>query len=246
MIEKKIHYICFGGDKPEKVLKCISSWKNLLPEYEIIEWNEKNFDVEKEMQENKFFRECYKRKLWAFVSDYVRVKVLYEYGGIYLDTDMEIIKDITPLLNTKLFLGYENDYTMSFGIVGTVAKNDIFKKFIEFYEEEIWHSPLHIVTGIFTKILTKKYGDISNISKEEVIVYPREYFYPYNHDEEFTKECITPNTYTIHWWGKSWGKNPKVYFLKYKHLPWWKKYPKHVCKLINYYFKFYILGKNKK
>ena len=246
MIEKKIHYVWFGGDKPEKVLKCISSWKNLLPEYEIIEWNEKNFDVEKEIQENKFFRECYKRKLWAFVSDYVRVKVLYEYGGIYLDTDMEIIKDITPLLNTKLFLGYENDYTMSFGIVGTVAKNDIFKKFIEFYEEEIWHSPLHIVTGIFTKILTKKYGDISNISKEEVVVYPREYFYPYNHDEEFKEECITPNTYAIHWWGKSWGKNPKVYFLKYKHLPWWKKYPKHVCKLINYYFKFYILGKSKK
>lgn len=125
MIEKKIHYVWFGGDKPEKVLKCIKSWKNILPEYEIIEWNEKNFDIEKEMQENKFFRECYKRKLWAFVSDYVRVKVLYEYGGIYLDTDMEIIKDITPLLNTKLFLGYENDYTMSFGIVGTVAKNDV-------------------------------------------------------------------------------------------------------------------------
>lgn len=238
MIEKKIHYVWFGGDKPEKVLKCIESWKNILPKYEIIEWNEKNFDIEKEMKENKFFRECYKRKLWAFVSDYVRVKVLYEYGGIYLDTDMEIIKDITPLLNTKLFLGYENDYTMSFGIVGTVAKNDIFKKFIEFYEEEIWHSPLHIVTGIFTKILTEKYGDISNIAKEEVIVYPREYFYPYNHDEVFTEECITPNTYAIHWWGKSWGKNPKVYFLKYKHLPWWKKYPKHMCKLINYYFKF--------
>ena len=240
MIEKKIHYVWFGGDKPEKVLKCIESWKNILPEYEIIEWNEKNFDIEKEMKENKFFRECYKRKLWAFVSDYVRVKVLYEYGGIYLDTDMEIIKDITPLLNTKLFLGYENDYTMSFGIVRTVAKNDIFKKFIEFYEEEIWHSPLHIVTGIFTKILTKKYGDISNISKEEVVVYPREYFYPYNHDEEFKEECITPNTYAIHWWGKSWGKNPKVYFLKYKHLPWWKKYPKHMCKLINYYFKVYM------
>ena len=246
MIEKKIHYVWFGGEKTEKVLKCIESWENILPDYEIIEWNEKNFDVEKEMEENKFFRECYKRKLWAFVSDYVRIKVLYEYGGIYLDTDMEIIKDITPLLNTKLFLGYENDYTMSFGIVGTVAKNDIFKKFIEFYREEIWHSPLHIVTGIFTKILTEKYGDISNISKEEVTVYPREYFYPYNHDEEFTKECITSNTYTIHWWEKSWGKNPKVYFLKYKHLPWWKKYPKHMCKLINYYFKFYILGKNKK
>lgn len=237
MIEKKIHYVWFGGEKPEKVLKCIESWKKILPDYKIIEWNEKNFDVEKEIKENKFFRECYKRKLWAFVSDYIRVKILYEYGGVYLDTDMEIIKDISPLLETKLFLGYENEDTMSFGIVGTVPKNDVFKRFYEFYQEEIWSSPLHIITSIFTEIVKEKYGDISVIPKEEITVYPREYFYPYNHDEEFTKECITKNTYAIHWWGKSWGKNPKVYFLKYKHLPWWKKYPKHICKLINYYFK---------
>lgn len=240
MIEKKIHYVWFGGEKPEKVLKCIESWKKILPDYKIIEWNEKNFDVEKEIKENKFFRECYKRKLWAFVSDYIRVKILYEYGGVYLDTDMEIIKDISPLLETKLFLGYENEDTMSFGIVGTVPKNDVFKRFYEFYQEEIWSSPLHIITSIFTEIVKEKYGDISVIPKEEITVYHREYFYPYNHDEEFTKECITKNTYAIHWWGKSWGKNPKVYFLKYKHLPWWKKYPKHICKLINYYFKLIL------
>ena len=236
-IPKIIHYCWFGEEKiPNQYQKYIKTWEKTFPEYRICKWDEKNFPMEK----YKYAMEALKSGKMAFVSDVARMYALYEYGGIYLDTDMEIIKDITPLLNTKLFLGYENDYTMSFGIVGTVAKNDIFKKFIEFYEEEIWHSPLHIVTGIFTKILTEKYGDIFNISKEEVIVYPREYFYPYNHDEEFTEECITPNTYAIHWWGKSWGKNPKVYFLKYKHLPWWKKYPKHMCKLINYYFKVYM------
>lgn len=236
MIEKKIHYVWFGNKKPKKVLNCINSWKKILPEYEIIEWNEKSFDVEREIRKNKFFRECYKRKLWAFVSDYIRVKVLYEYGGIYLDTDMEVIKDITPLLNTKLFLGYESKDLMSFGIVGTVAKNDIFKKFIEFYEKEIWNSPLYIITEIFTKILKEKYGNVSNISKKEIIVYPEKYFYPYGYGKEFTKECITSRTYTIHWWEASWKKNPNFYFLKYKHLPWWKKYRKYVGKWIKNYF----------
>lgn len=244
MIEKKIHYIWFGNSKPEKVLKCIESWKKFLPEYRIIEWNENNFNVEKEMKENKFFKECYQRKLWAFVSDYVRVKVLYENGGIYLDTDMEVIKNLDPLLDTELFLGYENDNVLSFGIVGTIPKNIIFKKFLEFYQNEIWNSPLYIVTGIFTKILKEEYKELEKINEKKLKIYPREYFYPYNHDEEFSKECLTENTYTIHWWGKSWGKNPKVYFLKYKHLSFWKRYPKHFCKLINFYTKKYFIKTN--
>lgn len=239
MIEKKLHYVWFGNTKPEKVVKCIESWKKILPDYEIFEWNEKTFDVDKEIKENKFFRECYNRKLWAFVSDYVRVKVLYQYGGIYLDTDMEIIKDITPLLDCDLFLGYENSSVMSFGIVGVIPKHIVFKKFLEFYQNEIWISSLYIVTGILTKILKEEYGE-ENLENNKIKIYPREYFYPYNHDEEFTKECIKENTYAIHWWGKSWGKNPKVYFLKYKHLPFWKKYPKLMCKLINFYFKKYF------
>jgi len=138
MIEKKIHYVWFGNAKPEKVLKCIESWKKNLPDYEIIEWNETNFDVEEELKNNKFFRECYKRQLWAFVADYVRVKILYNYGGIYLDTDMEIIKDISSLLNSDLFLGYENEDTMSFGIVGVIPKHKVFEKMYEFYQNEIF------------------------------------------------------------------------------------------------------------
>lgn len=239
MIEKKLHYVWFGNSKPPKVLKCIESWKKLLPDYEIFEWNEQTFDVDKEIKNNKFFRECYNRKLWAFVSDYIRVKVLYEYGGVYLDTDMEIIKDITPLLDTELFLGYENNSVMSFGIVGVIPKHLVFKRFLEFYQEKIWKSPLYVVTSILTEILNTEYKN-QDLLKNKIKIYSKEYFYPFNHDEEFTKECITKNTYAIHWWGKSWSKNPKVYFLKYKHLPFWKKYPKHLCKLINFYFKKYL------
>lgn len=235
MIEKKIHYIWFGGNKPEKVLKCIKSWEKFLPDFEIIEWNEKNFNIEEERGKNRFFRECYDRKLWAFVSDYVRVKILYENGGVYLDTDIEIIKNISSLLNTDMFLGYENENTMSFGIVGVIPKHKIFKEMYEFYQDKIWHSSLHIITSIFTEILQEEYK--GNFDENGIKIYPREYFYPFNHDEEFRESCIKENTYAIHWWGKSWKKNPKVYFLKYKHLPWWKKYPKHISKLINFYLK---------
>lgn len=242
MIEKKIHYIWFGKEKPEKVLKCIESWKKFLPEYEIFEWNEKNFDIEKEMKENKFFKECYQRKLWAFLSDYVRLKVLYQYGGIYLDTDIEIIKNLDDLLETDFFTGYENDEIISFGILGCIPQHKIIKKMLDFYNNKIWNSDMYIITNILTEILKEEYGN-KLFETSGIKIYPKEYFYPYNHDEEFTEKCLTENTYGIHWWGKSWGKNPKVYFLKYKHLPWWKKYPKHLCKLINVYFKKYFAKK---
>ena len=235
-MEKKIHYCWFGGNELSKsTLECIESWKKFFPDYEIIEWNENNFNVQEELKRNRFFRECYNRKLWAFVSDYIRIKVLYNYGGIYLDTDMEIVKKLDNLLDTDMFLGYENEDTMSFGIVGVKPKHKVFEKMYNFYQDEIWKSPLHIITSIFTEILVEEYD--GKYEENNIKIYPREYFYPFNHDEEFTPKCTTENTYAIHWWGKSWKKNPKVYFLKYKHLPFWKKYPKHISKLINYYFK---------
>lgn len=242
MIEKKIHYIWFGKEKPEKVLKCIESWRKFLPEYEIIEWNEKNFDLENEIKKCKFLRECYRRKLWAFLSDYVRLKVLYKYGGIYLDTDMEIIKNLNDLLETDFFTGYENDEIISFGILGCIPQHKIIEKMLDFYDNKIWDSDMYIITNILTEILKEEYGD-KLFETLGIKIYPKEYFYPYNHDEEFTEKCLTENTYGIHWWGKSWGKNPKIYFLKYKHLPWWKRYPKHLCKLINIYSKKYFTKK---
>lgn len=246
MIEKKIHYIWFGGSKPEKVLKCIESWKEKLPDYEIIEWNEKNFDIEKEITKNKFFKECYQRKLWAFVADYVRVKVLYEYGGIYLDTDIEVLKSFDNLLNTEMFLGYENDNKgINLAVIGIKKNHIVMKKMIGFYEEKIWKSSLYIITGILNNVMKEIYGE-NFYENSKIKIYPKEYFYPYNHDEVFKPECVKEDTYAIHWWEKSWGKNPKVYFLKYKHMPWYKKNIKYSCKLINFYFKKFILTKKGK
>ena len=235
MIEKKIHYVWFGNAKPEKVLKCIESWKKNLPDYEIIEWNETNFDVEEELKNNKFFRECYKRQLWAFVADYVRVKILYNYGGIYLDTDMEIIKDISPLIENekmKFFIGYEDEKHISVGIFGTDKHNEILKNMIEFYEGEIWEKPLWTIPKIFTYIFEKKYGltdKRENILKEgEITIFPKEYFYPYGFREKYSPDCIKENTYGIHWWNDSWSSLKARLFLESKHL---KGIPKLIKKM---------------
>ena len=106
MIPKIIHYCWFGGNPlPEQYKKYMESWKEYCPDYEIVEWNENNFDVTK----NQYCYEAYRASKWAFVSDYARLKIIYENGGIYLDTDVELIKDVTPLVADGVgFIGFQN------------------------------------------------------------------------------------------------------------------------------------------
>ncbi|HBG5344830.1 TPA: glycosyltransferase [Clostridioides difficile] len=220
MIPKKIHYVWFGGPKGNIENICINSWKEKLPEYEIVEWNEKNFDIEKEIRGNKFLEECYKRKLWAFISDYTRIRVLYEQGGVYMDTDMQILKDITPLLeNNRLICGYEDDREYINGaIIGVEKGHPFLKDLLEYYEKEVLTSSLFTIPKIMTHLMEKSYKKIDKNNYEEGIrVYDKEYFYPFGFKEDFTPECITENTYGIHWWGKSWAKK-RNYFLESKHL----------------------------
>ncbi|HBF0441984.1 TPA: glycosyltransferase [Clostridioides difficile] len=220
MIPKKIHYVWFGGPKGNIENICINSWKEKLPEYEIVEWNEKNFDIEKEIKGNKFLEECYKRKLWAFISDYTRIKVLYEQGGVYMDTDMQILNDITPLLeNNRLICGYEDDREYINGaIIGVEKGHPFLKDLLEYYEKEVLTSSLFTIPKIMTHLMEKNYKKIDPNNYEEGIrVYDKEYFYPFGFKEDFTPECITENTFGIHWWGKSWAKK-RNYFLESKHL----------------------------
>ena len=159
MIEKKLYYIWMGNkEKPEIFFKCYDSWKKNLPEYDIIEINDSNFNVEKHLKENSFFQECYRRKLWAYVSDYIRVVHLYENGGIYLDIDMEIIKNINDFLKDDFFIGYEDEKNISVGIFGTIKKHEFLKKVMEFYEKDIWEKPLWTIPKIFTYILENDFG----------------------------------------------------------------------------------------
>ncbi|MGL5208425.1 glycosyltransferase [Cetobacterium sp.] len=232
-MEKKIHYIWLGkGSKPNIMDICINSWREKLPNYEIIEWNEENLDFYNEIKKNRFLEECYKRKLWAFLSDYFRVKVLYENGGIYLDSDMQILKSLDRFLDDKLFLGMEDENQPSAGIIGAKKGHIFFKKMLEFYENDIWDVNVYTIPAIINYILKKDYNFVGENKiielKDGIKIYPYEYFYPYHFTEEFSYEKITKNTYGIHWWGKSWhGNNKKLYFLEFKTLKGYKK------KLIN-------------
>ena len=99
MIPKVIHYCWFGGNPlPEEAKRCIESWKKYCPDYKIIEWNENNYDV----NSNEYMKSAYKEKKWAFVSDYARIDVVYKYGGIYMDTDVELVKGLDNLLNDRM------------------------------------------------------------------------------------------------------------------------------------------------
>lgn len=241
MIEKKIHYIWFGGEKPEKIKKCIESWYKYLPDYEIIEWNEKNIDIESEKKKNKFFKLCYEKKIWGVITDYLRTNILYKYGGIYLDADVEIIKPITPLLNCNFFLGYESESDICYAVIGSVPKHNFLEKMKKFYETEVWESNLYISTSIIEMIMKKYYFSNEKLEEEKIKIYSKEYFYPYHWSEKFSPECIKENTYAIHRWDGSWSINPNIYHLKYKHYPIPIKQIKYICKLINYYIKKSIL-----
>lgn len=138
MIPKKLHYIWLGkNSKPNLMDICINSWREKLPNYEIIEWNEDNLNFYEEIEKNNFLKECYKRKLWAFLSDYFRMKVLYENGGIYLDTDMQIIKKLDSFLNNSFFIGLESKDIISAGIIGAEANHKLIDEILKFYDKRI-------------------------------------------------------------------------------------------------------------
>lgn len=190
-----------------------------MPDYEIIEWNEHNFDIEKAIKGKKFLEECYKRKLWAFISDYIRIKALYEQGGLYMDTDMQVLKDISPLLEkSEILLGYEDKKYANGAIIGATKGHKLLKDLLDFYEEDIMKADFYTIPKIITHFIETKYKKIDrNHFEDNIIIYNEEYFYPFGFKENFTYECITENTYGIHWWGKSWAKK-RDYFLESKHL----------------------------
>ena len=128
-----IHYCWFGGkEKPEIVKRCINSWKKHLAEYEIIEWNENNFDINC----NSYVREAYESGKFAFVSDYVRVHALYNFGGIYLDTDVEVFKSFNDILHHDSFWGFEQENYIATSTIGAAKGNKLIKMFLDSYKEK--------------------------------------------------------------------------------------------------------------
>ena len=206
--KKYIHYCWFGGKKlPRMARKCIKSWKKFLPDYEIVRWDETNVDLD----ECPFIQEAYKEKKWAFVADYARTKALYEYGGLYLDTDVLIKKNIDSLLKKPAFVGIEDSGYVNAAVWGAEKeKSFLSKKVLEFYRKQphFNHLDLYSITipVIVTNILTK-YGFRRGVDNIQIIkdtyIYPREYFYPLSYDHE--DNCFTNNTCMVHYSDASWA-----------------------------------------
>ena len=200
MIPKKIHYFWFGRNEKTALIKeCISRFKVFAPSAEIIEWNELNFDV----NAHPYTKEAYKKKKWAFVSDYARIKVLYEEGGIYLDTDMFLVKDISDLFKES-FLGKEDYKYISAGIMGFEKHEPFLKKILEEYDSLKKRETI-------PKILTRVFSENNFTIK---IFEPR-YFYPFSQEtiKYFNKKNPPKESYAVHMWDYSWG-NPFIKILK--------------------------------
>lgn len=225
MIPKRIFYV-WGYNEPKSTLAniCIENWRMNLPEYEIIEINEKTpewFDFEHEYNTNLWFKTVYDLKMWAYVSDYIRIKTLYDHGGIYLDTDVTIYKSFSPFLDKKMFAGNVYNNIPELAVFGAEKNHPILAGLIKFYQKEIWESPLYVITQIFRKILNENYNISLSTKKIEeadlIAIYPPEYFHPIPYGENFLPEMVTEKTYTVHWANFSWGNKKTLYFLSNKH-----------------------------
>ena len=197
MIPKVVHYCWFGGNQlPDDAKKCIESWRKFFPEYEIKEWNECNFDVNC----CDYVKEAYAAKKWAFVSDYARFWILYHEGGLYFDTDVEVIKDMSDIIAKGAFMGCETDNKCAPGL-------GLYKEILDYYEKIhffIEGNTTETVVTHTSKIL-KSHGWVGNGEIEQiegVTIYPPEYFCPM--DYKTGKLDITPNTRSIHWYTASW------------------------------------------
>lgn len=213
MIPKKIHFCWYGKGKYNKTIeKCIASWKEVLPDYEIKKWDETNTPFKK----LPFLKLLYKQKKWSFITDYMRLFALYFEGGIYLDTDIEILKRFDELHNEKAFTGFQTNFEdspnpVAAGIIGAEKGNQFILDCIKETERK-QRLQFNGMGGppILSKVL-KEYG-LSVYKKQlikDVLILPKTYFYPFYLGEKFTQECVKPETICIHWWEDSWGNKKK-------------------------------------
>lgn len=219
MIPKIIHYCWFGGKPlPEDAKRCIASWKRYLPDYKIKEWNESNFDIHC----NTYCSQAYDAKKFAFVSDFARLWILYHEGGVYFDTDVEVIKPLNDILENGAYMGCEtspsekhNFITVNPGLgIAAQAGHGIYKELIEQYNQRSFikndgSMDLKTIVATTTEMLVKhglnKVPDIQCI--EGITIYPQEYFCPISTDGE---KNITQHTRTIHHFAQSWLPNTHI------------------------------------
>lgn len=231
MIPKKIHYCWLGGNPlPESAKKCIKSWRKYCPDYEIIEWNESNYDFTK----NEYMRQALEAKKWGFVPDYARLDIIYNEGGIYLDTDVEMIRPFDELLQLKGFAGFQDEDYVALGLgFGAEPGNPVIKKLMDSYEKLSFlneDGSLNLVPSphLNTKTLVDDCGLIPSACYQELgsfSVFPPEYFCPKSFLDGVIRK--TKNTFSIHHFDASWFSDES----KKQLLDSWKHKQKRIKKL---------------
>lgn len=231
LINKVIHYCWFGDQElPVSVKKIIKTWKKHCPDYEIIEWNEANY-----VSDSPFVKRALKDKKWAFVSDYARLEILYKYGGIYLDTDVEIIRNLDSLLENSIYMGVEDKYSVATGL-GMGAKKNSFqlKELMNIYDslnvDLSYPTCVEVTTSYLKKYGFKSVEEIVNVNG--ITLYPTEYFCPQKPGSK--RIAITNNTYSIHHYSGSWKNKNKLFKnINYRLIPF-KKWLRRVIGNENY------------
>lgn len=237
MIPKVIHYCWFGGNpKPELALQCIESWKKFCPDYKIVEWNEEKFDI----HSNPYVQEAYEVRKFAFVTDYVRLYAMFTEGGIYMDTDVMVLKNLDSYLKHSAFSGFESKTKIPTGIMAAEKGHPLISKLLDYYNDRHFlkdDKTCDMTTNveIITSMLLPK-GFVPNGEYQEVdnmAFYPQNVFCPEH--KKLTNRKYMLDTATIHYFAGSW-KSAKT---KKRENSWWWKciavpgmaFSKALCKI---------------
>ena len=212
-IPKIIHYCWFGGNPlPELTVKCIDSWTKYCPEYEIKRWDESNFDINL----NDYVKEAYEAKKWAFVSDVARLYAITTYGGIYMDTDVEVLKSLDSILEYDAVTGFESDEMITTGLMACIKNHPMFLEFLQEYSDKHFvnsDGSFDLTTNV-TRITNTcfKYGFVPNNTFQTInnlTLLPKDYLCP--KDYKTKKINITENSLTIHHFDGSWLSDEQIY-----------------------------------
>lgn len=215
-----VHYCWFGGnDKPKDIEYYINGWKNKMSNYEFIEWNESNFDIENSIP---YVKEAYLARKFAFVSDYVRIMALSKFGGVYFDTDIEVVRNFDELLvGRELVMGFESDLSLETAFIACTPENPYIVEFLDTYENRHFINAdgsfdMSVINEHFSKLMETHGVDLCDenmrtIMNGTIAIYPRDYFAAFDIKNWHIKP--TENTYTIHHMNASWSSTKKkIYF----------------------------------
>ncbi len=244
-IPKIIHYCWFGPNDMDRIhKKCLKSWKRNLPEFEFMKWDESNIDI----AHHPFLKAAFKLGKWAFVSDYIRLQKLYEYGGIYLDTDMLIFRPLDQFLKLDSFFCAENSIFINCAIMGTRKENSFIKKCLLKYDEVILGEKTKLASITIPQIVTSTFrstfdytGNFTKVVRVPgITIFPAIYFYSLPYKQRYLKnkkKYISGDSYGLHLWDESWKDHSEFqYFRKGMYLKGYKKILRSKEKAFSYMY----------